>query len=120
MPPIRASSPPRTQTDITRPNSGTPSETACGFLKMPEPMTVPITTQTAIQKPRTRGRDWTGLAGSDGVDMRGAEGMDRGRTQHTGGGAGMQPSGAEAVLWTVRLLNEGIWLRTQCTVVGMG
>src|SRR5947209_13616150 len=52
---MSASRPPRTQTPIAGMNSGIFSATAAGFLKTPEPMTVPITTAVVIHGPRTRG-----------------------------------------------------------------
>ena len=50
----RASStsrPPRTHTTATRPEYGTATAMACGFLKTPEPMTVPTTMAVAMTGP---------------------------------------------------------------------
>src|SRR5262245_15117445 len=52
---MRASRPPRTQTPIAGTNSGTSLATAAGFLKTPEPITVPMTIAVVIHGPRTRG-----------------------------------------------------------------
>src|SRR5262245_2222944 len=51
-----AKMPTSTQASMARPKSGTSLATAYGFLKTPEPMTVPMTMAVAIHGPRTRGR----------------------------------------------------------------
>ena len=52
---MKASTPTSTQAIMIRPNSLRSFATACGFLKTPEPMTVPMTMAVAIQGPRVRG-----------------------------------------------------------------
>src|SRR5262245_5346150 len=51
-----ARTPTRTQASMARPKSGTSLATAYGFLKTPEPMTVPMTMAVAIHGPSTRGK----------------------------------------------------------------
>src|SRR5579864_5793303 len=67
--PEPASRPPRTHTAMTMANSGTELETAYGFLKTPEPMTVPITMAVVIQGPSTRGKRWRVSTGAFAESM---------------------------------------------------
>src|SRR5262249_21401017 len=52
--PSRASKPPSTHTPATSPKEGTFSAIDCGFLKMPEPITVPTTRAVAMNGPKAR------------------------------------------------------------------
>src|SRR5215207_10032712 len=63
--PMKLRTPTSTQAAMIRPKSLIFLATSCGFLKMPEPITVPMTIAVAIQNPRTRGN----LAGAAGVGL---------------------------------------------------
>src|SRR3977135_3795681 len=76
--PTNEKTPTSTQAAMTMPNSARDTmnysenvamslATACGFLKTPEPMTVPMTMAVAIQGPRTRG-SWLAVGGESGME----------------------------------------------------
>src|SRR6476620_8666655 len=55
-PPHMVRMPSKTQAAIAQPKLGTASATSAGFLKTPEPMTLPTTTAVVIHGPRARTR----------------------------------------------------------------
>ena len=52
--PKNANTPPKIQTMAAKPLKGSCSDTTCGFLKTPEPITVPATMAMAIHGPKAR------------------------------------------------------------------